>query len=104
MKKLSLVLDEFAILGCTSNSKDGITGKWKMNKVIQEGQVVTEEYNPHHERYLILKPDSSFESGGRPFGKKHGDIKFWQGYGSEWTENYQLIQIRNSKWLGYNNV
>ena len=128
MKKLSFILVVFAIFGCNSNSKDGITGKWIMNKVIQNGQDVTEEHNPHNERYLILKPDSSFESDGRPFGKNTGrysfneednklfldsdvgpnddsywnvrisnDTMFWQGFGSEWAENFQIVQIRNNK-------
>ena len=128
MKKLSIVLFVMLIYGCSSNYEDRITGKWIMNKVIQNGQDVTEEHNPHNERYLILKTDSSFESGGRPFGINTGkysfneednklfldsdagpeddsywivrisnDTMYWQGYGSEWAENFQIVQIRNNK-------
>jgi len=108
-----------------SDPSKGIEGKWMMYKVFQNGEDVTKEHNPHHERYLIFKSDSSFESGGRPFGKNSGkyslnkagnklfldsdagteddsywnftisyDTMYWQGYGSEWAENFQIIQIR----------
>lgn len=107
------------------NSKNDILGTWRMYKVIQNGKDVTSEHDPYHERFLILKSDSSFESGGRPFGKNSGkyefdeyenklfldsdtgpeddsfwkvtfkgDTMFWRGYGSEWAEAFELIQVK----------
>ena len=110
------------------NSTSDLSGKWLMHKVIQNGQDVTAEHNPHNERYIILKEDGSFESGGRPYGKNTGkyvfdsdkhtlfldsdvgpnddsqwyvniknDTMHWQGYGSEWAEDFQIIQIRSKR-------
>jgi hypothetical protein len=76
MKILSILFLTVLFLGCTSNEKDGIIGKWKMYKVIQDGQDVTSEHNPYNERFIIFKSDSSFESGGRPFGKNSGKYEF----------------------------
>jgi hypothetical protein len=118
------LLITISMIGRTSNPSDQITGKWLIYKVIQDGQDVSAEHNPPGERYLIFKIDSSFESGGRPFGGNRGkytldenynlfldsdagsdddsywnvlvsgDTMYWQGFGSEWAENFQIIQIR----------
>ena len=47
-------------------------GKWMMHQVIQDGNDVSEEHNPHHERYIILREDGTFETGGRPYGTNTG--------------------------------
>jgi len=47
-----------------------------MYQVLQSGQDVTAEHNPNNERYLILKKDSTFETGGRPFGANTGKYAF----------------------------
>jgi len=125
MKNISILIFLGLIVGCTSSPTDEITGKWFMYKVIQNEQDVTSEHNPYNERYLTLKVDSSFESGGRPYGENTGkyvfnekentlfldsdagpdddshwnvtisnDTMYWQGYGSEWAENFRIVQIR----------
>jgi hypothetical protein len=76
MKILNTLLITMLFVGCTSNEENEITGKWLMYKVIQDGQNVTSEHDPYDERFLILKSDSSFESGGRPFGKNTGRYVF----------------------------
>lgn len=76
MKIFIAVLLTFFLFGCTSNSKDEITGKWLMYKVFQGGSDVTLEHDPYDERFLILNVDSSFESGGRPHGKNTGRYVF----------------------------
>ena len=76
MKNLSTLLIIVLFVGCTSYTKDEITGKWLMHKVIQNGQDVTSEHDPYDERFVILKSDSSFESGGRPLGKNTGKYVF----------------------------
>jgi hypothetical protein len=111
--------------GCTSSPEEFLTGEWQMHKVIQDGQEVTSEHDPFDERFLIIKDDNTFESGGRPYGKNtgkyefnitehtlfldsdsgpeddsnwrvtfQGDTMFWQGYGAEWAEAFELIHIK----------
>lgn len=43
-----------------------------MDKVLQDGQDVSSEHNPFGERFLVLNTDSTFESGGRPYGSNTG--------------------------------
>ncbi len=76
LKKLSLIFIAGLMVACLSEPGNELVGKWRMYKVVQNGQDVTPEYNPNDERYLILKRDSTFESGGRPFGKNTGKYIF----------------------------
>ena len=125
MNKSILLLFGICLFACRSDSKDGMSGKWMIHQVIQNGKDVTAEHDPHKERYLIFNSDSTFKSGGRPFGENTGnyqfnkansklfldsdagaeddsywivrinkDTMFWQGYGSEWAEDFQIIQLR----------
>lgn len=128
MNTFSMLIVLALTLGFTSTVDHGITGKWRMHKVIQNGQDVTSEHNPDNDRYLILRADSTFESGGKPFGKNTGkydfnkddhrllldsdsgpqddsywivsisnDTMYWQGYGSEWANNFQIIQVKSKE-------
>ncbi|WP_163715784.1 lipocalin-like domain-containing protein [Mangrovibacterium lignilyticum] len=123
MKIRPFVLTLLLLAACQTGND--ISGKWMMHQVIQDGQDVTAEHNPHGDRYIILKPDSTFESGGQPFGKNTGKYSFnagkgtlfldsdtgpeddsqwkvtltkdtmhWQGYGSEWADDFELIHVR----------
>ncbi|MCK3686183.1 lipocalin family protein [Maribellus sp. YY47] len=125
MKFVVTLIVAFFIFFNSQNPKNNIQGTWLMYKVIQNGKDVTLEHDPYHERFLILKSDCSFESGGRPFGKNTGkyefnenenklfldsdtgpeddsfwnvtiksDTMFWRGYGSEWAEAFELIQVK----------
>ena len=76
MKNFALLFLLGLLMGCTSASENDISGKWMMHKVIQNDQDVTSQHNPHQERYIILKNDSLFESGGRPYGKNTGKYKW----------------------------
>jgi hypothetical protein len=76
MKIINTLILTVLFVGWTSEPEEEITGKWFMYKVIQDGQDVTSEHNPHDERYLILNSDSSFESGGKPFGTNTGRYLF----------------------------
>lgn len=71
-----IIIMALALAACTSGNESVITGKWMMHQVIQSGKDVTSEHDPYHERYLILRPDSTFESGGRPFGSNTGRYIF----------------------------
>ena len=76
MKKLLVLLTSGSLLAFIIGSDTDLTGKWLMHQVIQDGQDVTAEHDPYDERYLILKSDSSFESGGRPYGINTGKYLF----------------------------
>ena len=126
MKILCILLFLAFLAGCRSETGTGITGKWVMYKVIQDGEDVTSGHNPYNERFLILRKDGTFESGGRPSGANtgryeynsvdqtlfldsdagpeddsrwkvriQGDTMHWQGYGTEWAEAFELIQIKD---------
>lgn len=113
------------LFGCSLEKDDEINGMWLMYKVVQNGKDVTSEHDPYKERYVIINSDSTFKSGGRPFGENagkytynstdktlfldsdtgpeddsywkvnfKGDTMQWEGYGSEWAEDFVLIQIR----------
>ena len=125
IKNLSVIFLTGLMVAFISEPGSELLGKWRIYKVIQNGQDVTQEHNPDNERYLILKSDSTFESGGRPFGKNTGKYIFnteaetllldsdagpeddsqwkvsfigdtmrWQGYGSEWADNFVLIHLK----------
>ncbi|RKD92421.1 lipocalin-like domain-containing protein [Mangrovibacterium diazotrophicum] len=74
MKILPFVLVLFLFVSC--HSKNDITGNWMMHQVLQSGQDVTADHNPHGDRYIIFKADSTFESGGQPFGKNTGKYSY----------------------------
>jgi len=116
MKIPGILLFTVLLAGCKANSENEIAGTWLMHEVIQDGQDVTSEHDPYDERFMIFREDSTFESGGRPFGRNtgryvydsadkteddsqwkvriQGDTMHWQGYGSEWAEAFELIQVR----------
>ncbi|MDX5429050.1 MAG: hypothetical protein LPK46_11315 [Bacteroidota bacterium] len=78
MKPLILLFLFSVLLSCSStvNEKSSLSGKWTMYQVIQDGQDVTSDHDPFKERYLILKDDSTFESGGRPYGENSGKYAY----------------------------
>lgn len=76
MNTISILLIHILLIGFNSTAKDEILGKWFMQKVIQDGKDVTSEHDPHGERYIIFKSDSSFESGGKPFGTNTGKYSY----------------------------
>ena len=125
MKILYYVLLLGILISCSSEKEVGIKGTWMMYRVIQSGNDVSAEHNPHKERYVTFHSDSIFESGGRPYDENTGIFKFnieagtlfldsdsgpeddsywhvtfkrdtmhWQGYGSEWAMDFELIHIR----------
>ena len=125
MKTLSTLIIILLLSGCSIRSGNDITGTWLMHKVMLNGQEVTADHDPHNERFIIMRADSTFETGGRPFGKNtgryvfnpedhmlfldsdagpdddsqwkvtiEGDTMHWQGYGSEWAVNFELIHTR----------
>lgn len=76
MKTLSILVIQILLTGFSSYTQEVLTGKWMMDKVIQDGKDVTSEHDPHDERYIIFKSEGTFESGGKPFGKNTGKFSF----------------------------
>ena len=63
----------FYLLHCLAQK---LEGKWIMNKVIQDGNDVSEEHNPYDDRYIIFFEDGTFETGGRPYGLNTGRYEY----------------------------
>lgn len=76
MKNLWVGIFGLWLMACSQKTKADLSGKWMMHQVIQKGEDVSEAHNPNQDRYLILKPDSSFESGGTPFGVNTGKYHY----------------------------
>ncbi len=47
-----------------------------MGQVFDNKKDVTAQHNPEDDRYIIFKGDSTFESGGQPYGKNTGKWSF----------------------------
>jgi hypothetical protein len=76
MKWLSILLLVMVGTAWTPGPEAQITGTWLMHQVIQDGRDVSSVHNPHHERYIIFRADSTFESGGRPFDINKGSYTY----------------------------
>jgi hypothetical protein len=79
MKQTSTIILLALLTACALNSSNDLKGTWLMHKVMLNGQDVTTEHDPYDERFIILGKDSTFESGGRPFGKNTGKFVFNPG-------------------------
>lgn len=64
------------LISCTSSDQNTIYAKWMMHRVIQDGNDVTEEHNPYHERSFVFNHDGTFVSDGRPYGKNTGKFEY----------------------------
>ena len=49
-----------------------LVGRWDMAGVYDRGADVTADANPAGDRYIVLRPNGSFESGGQPYGLNTG--------------------------------
>ncbi|WP_412069398.1 hypothetical protein [Rubrivirga sp. IMCC43871] len=56
----------------TGSAASPLVGRWDMEAVYDRGADVTAEANPAGDRYIVLRPDGSFESGGQPYGLNTG--------------------------------
>ena len=59
-----------------------LVGRWEMERVLDRGADATEIHNPGGDRYVVLRADGTFESGGQPYGTNTGA---WS-YDSEFRE------------------
>ena len=67
----------FCLLACTlacsrPQQSASIAKKWMMHTVVRNGTDVTERHIPNNERWIEFHTDSTFASGGRPFGENSG--------------------------------
>lgn len=69
-----------------------------MHKVMQHGEDVTAEHNPNSDRYLYLKGDMSFESGGTPFGRNTGKYRFDESSSTLFLDS-DVGEEDDSQWL-----
>jgi len=76
MKLRGLIFITILFTGCTFTSENKIAGTWSMYRIIQDGQDVTTEHDPYDERYITFSEDSTFETGGRPYGTNTGKYIF----------------------------
>lgn len=43
-----------------------------MERITDQGEDVSDEHNPAGDRYIVLRADGLFESGGEPYGRNTG--------------------------------
>ena len=56
----------------SSPARSALVGWWTMSKIIDQGTDVSAEHNPEGDRYIVLRSDGQFESGGQPYGRNTG--------------------------------
>jgi len=110
MKNL-IFLFLITLMSCATDTQSQLTGKWMMHKVIQDKKDVTEEHNPHNERYFHMKDDGTFLSDGRPYGENRGKYIFNKvektlmidsDAGADDDSNWKIIIKNNTMiWKGY---
>ncbi|RED99414.1 lipocalin family protein [Marinoscillum furvescens] len=93
----------------TPQNDSTLYGKWIMYKVLEGGEDVTSTHNPEADRFIIFKPNGTFESGGTPYGKNTGKFTFQENNtlyldsdaGSE-DDSYWTWEISGSEmtWTG----
>ena len=77
MSRLCLaVLVLLVASGCASTAptseRDVLLGRWDMERIYDGAQDVSILQNPERDRYITLRADGSFESGGQPYGRNTG--------------------------------
>ena len=71
-----LALAALVASGCATMASapepNALVGRWAMERITDGGADVTAEHNPAGDRYITLKADGTFESGGQPYGRNTG--------------------------------
>lgn len=79
--RLLLVFPLLAVAACTSTAPlappvstmaERVVGRWEMERVLDRGTDASDIHNPGGDRYVLLRADGSFESGGQPYGRNTG--------------------------------
>lgn len=79
MPRALAALALLAATGCATTApasgppaRSDLVGSWAMDRIYDGGQDVSAEHNPAGDRYIILRADGQFESGGQPYGRNTG--------------------------------
>ena len=64
--------DRAAAVVTAPTMAERVVGRWEMNRVLDRGADATAVHNPAGDRYVELRADGTFESGGRPYGRHTG--------------------------------
>ena len=75
-----------------------MVGRWAMDRVLDRGQDVTAVHNPAGDRYVVLRPDGTFESGGQPYGHHTGRWYFDPGH-RELVLDSDLGEADDTYWI-----
>lgn len=71
-----LALAALVASGCATTAavpeRDALVGRWTMETILDGDTDVTDEQNPAGDRYIVLRADGTFESGGQPYGRNTG--------------------------------
>lgn len=88
MTRLLFFLALAGLVGCASTPPGNVpstvgrpysellVGRWDMTGVYNRGQNVTAEHDPAGDRYIELRADGTFESGGQPYGRNTGRWRY----------------------------
>ncbi len=75
-----------------------VVGRWQMDRVLDRGNDATDLHNPAGDRYVELRADGTFESGGQPYGRNTGRWTFDPGYNELILES-DLGDADDSYWI-----
>ena len=80
MPRLALVLALLAVGGCAATAprsdRAALVGRWDMERIYDGDADVSILQNPERDRYIALRADGSFESGGGPYARNAGRWTF----------------------------
>ena len=77
---------------------DRVVGRWEMDRVLDRGEDATDVHNPAGDRYVELRADGTFESGGQPYGRNTGRWTLDPAY-NELTLESDLGDADDSYWI-----
>jgi len=75
---ISIFFSTFLLILASQSKAQTVVGIWNLDQVIIDGQDVASEHDPEDERWISLQQDSSFKSGGRPYGANNGSWSYNQ--------------------------
>ena len=76
MKPALAALAVLALAGCATTAsvptRADLVGRWDMERIVEQGTDVSDAHNPAGDRFIVLRADGTFESGGQPYGPNTG--------------------------------
>lgn len=77
---ISFLISSVLLIGAFQSKAQSVVGIWNLDQVIIDGEDVTAEHDPEDERWISIEQDSSFKSGGRPYGSNNGTWSYNQNF------------------------